>query len=209
MPKPEPPTWLETVVKAVLVAIGPLGGSAVVVLDDARARAAAKAGEVVEDIIRITGEPTLAQRLQGDAVLEALFVKAVEAAVRSGLAAKRRLLARVVADAVVDDAKFDESLLIATALDELDVPHIRTLNSLANEWAVKQARPDNSALWGTSDVWRETPEPIKAVLVRSGTAMPQTTLRRGKSKPNRQEGISEFGLRVLQRLIDEGYAEDA
>lgn len=105
-----PPSWAETAKRATLAAVPYVGGSLQVVYEDVRARRAAMAGETISDIVSATGEELLVQRLAEDPVAEALFVNAVDAAVRTGLEAKRRLLARAVAEAVIDEARLDESL---------------------------------------------------------------------------------------------------
>lgn len=50
--------------------------------------------------------------------------------VASASAAKRRLLARIVKAAVLDDAKIDESALIVGVLRQIDTPHIRCLEAI-------------------------------------------------------------------------------
>jgi hypothetical protein len=201
----EPPSWTDTTARATLAATPVVGGPARGTFADVRARRVAAAGKTIASIIEITGQPALEQSLERDPVVEALFVNAVDAAIRTGLEAKRRLLVQVVGDAVADEAKIDESVLLAGVLAELDVPHIRRLKALAEEWAAAQENPDEAGTFGTSQVWRATPVPIRAALVRTGTAIPETRTFDGKQWPNRQEGISDFGLQVIDRLLEEGY----
>ena len=179
-----------------------------VLFDQVRARRAAAGGKTIASIIEITGQPALEQRLERDPAVEAVFVTAVDAAVRSGLEAKRRLLARAVADAVMDEAKLDESYVLTSILAELDVPHVRTLKALGDEWAVAQETPVEGVSWGISKVWASTPSPIRAALIRTGTAIPATSNFHAKGEPNRQEGISDYGLEVLKQLLEEGYAAE-
>jgi len=179
-------------------------GSLQVVYEDVRVRRAAKAGETISDIVSATGEEVLVQRLAEDPVAEALFVNAVDAAVRTGLEAKRRLLARAVAQAVIDEARLDESLLITEALAQLDAPHVKALKRMAVEWE-ETLRGDPEALnWGQSEVWRNLAEPIRAALVRTGTAKPPSNTFAATKGPNRQMGISDFGLELVRRLEAEG-----
>lgn len=185
-----------------------MGGPLEVLFADVRARRVAAAGKTIASIIEITGQPALEQSLQRDPIVESIFVNAVDVAIRTGLEAKRRLLARAVADAVVDEAKIDEAHLMAHVLAELDVPHIRTLKALAEEWAATQGVLDEAPSWGTSEVWGVTPTPIRATLVRTGTAIPPTSTFHAKAGPNRQQGISDFGIQVIDALVDEGYATE-
>lgn len=209
----EAPTWKETAVRATAAAIPYVGGTVQVLYEDVRARSAAKAGETIASIVRITGEPALAQRMSVDPVLEALFVNAVDAALRTGLEAKRRLLARAVADAVMDEARLDESQLVAAALAELDVPHVRALKRMADEWkatedpAVWEARKvegRREGLTGQSEVFRCLPEPIRATLVRTGTALPPRNVFTVQAERHRQDGIADFGLELIEALEREG-----
>lgn len=176
-----------------------------VLFTDVRARRAAAAGRTITRIIEITGQPALEQSLERDPLVEALFVNAVDAAVRTGLEAKRRLLAQAVASAVMDEAKIDESYLMSVVLAELDVPHIRTLKALADEWVATQAAAEAGSC-GASTVWESTPAPIRAALVRTGAAIRETNTFIVMAEPNRQQGISDFGLEVIDRLLEEGYA---
>lgn len=203
------PSWSDTIARAVVAAMPTFGGPMEVVLSDIHARRRAALGTTVTSIIEITGQPALAQSLERDPVVEAVFVNAVEAAIRTGLEAKRRLLIRAVAEAVGDEAKIDESYLLTAVLAELDVPHVRTLKALADEWAAaEQQHADGTPSWGTSDVWQATPAPIRAALVATGTAINPTIALIARPEPNRQQGISDYGLEVLRQLVAEGYSSE-
>jgi len=202
----EAPTWRETAIRATAAAIPYAGGTIQVLYEDVRARSAAKAGETIASIVAITGEPALAQRMAVDPVLEALFVNAVDAALRTGLEAKRRLLARAVADAVVDGARLDESQLVTAALSELDVPHVRALKRMADEWRAP-VEGEQGVSWGRSEAFQSLTDPIKATLVRTGTAMPQRQRFVATSDRRRQEGITDFGLALVDALESEGLDE--
>jgi hypothetical protein len=67
-----------------------------------------------------------AARLSSPPEFEALVVNTLDSAARTGYEAKRRLLAKVVINAALDDARVDESSLMAQARD-LDAPHVRAL----------------------------------------------------------------------------------
>jgi hypothetical protein len=199
----EAPSWRETLARATLASYPMVGGAAQVLYEDQRARQAAKMGRTIQSIIEITGEPALAAALDRDPYVEALFVNAVDAAMRTALEAKRALLAKAAADPVIDIAKLDESYLIVAALSVLDVPHVRALKALAEEWDDVQKHPTDLARWGRSKVWGSLPAPIRAGLERTGAARAERTTAH-RDEPNRQDGITDFGLELIAKLIDEG-----
>jgi hypothetical protein len=79
-----------------------------------------------------------------DEEVEVLFIEGVEIAVRSGLKAKRRLLARVVAKAVLDDAEIEPAQLLVQAFRDLDAPHLRALVRIRN---AEKTRPRTVVTW--------------------------------------------------------------
>jgi len=81
----EPPTWAETVTKALVAAVPYVGGSAQVVWEDVRKRRAAAAQQSLQEIVLDCGEERLPQRLTEDPLLEALLVNALDACLRTGL----------------------------------------------------------------------------------------------------------------------------
>jgi len=198
------PSWAETAKRVTLAAIPYVGGALQVVYEDVRARRADKAADTITDIINATGEKALVQRLAEDPVAEALFVNAVDAAVRTGLEAKRRVLARAVAQAVTDEARLDEGLLITDVLAHLDAPHVKALKRMAVEWEEVLHKNLEDVNWGQSEVWETLPEVIRAALVRTGTAKPPRNTFTAVKGPNRQTGISDFGLELVKLLEAEG-----
>ena len=210
----EPPTWGDTAGRAAaksIAAVPLVGATLQVIVEDVLARRRAAAGATVDMIIETVGEDALAERVATDPVTEALFVNAVEAALRTGMQSKRRLLARAVADAVIDEAVLDESVLLADVLAELDVPHVRALKRMADEWRVIESLPDaaeRTGDWGMSAVWKTLPEPLQARLIRTGTgkATPNTMFTR--AEPHRVDGITDYGLNVIAELETEGLSED-
>lgn len=75
-------------------------------------------------------EHALSERLARDEGLNVLAARACQAAAATAHAGKRRLLGVIVRDAVLDDAKIDEGLLIERILDSVEAPHIRCLESI-------------------------------------------------------------------------------
>lgn len=194
-----PPTWTDTAVSATIAAIPFVGGSLQVLYDDVRARYAAKAEQTMTAIASNVGEAHLARRLAEDPQLEALFVNAVDAALRTGYEAKRRLLAKVVSAAVLDSARVDESQLIVDTLMQLDAPHIRALERMSREIA-ETTRPEDEVWWGTSPAWAAESAPIKAALLRTGTAKPSPNPRIAIQGGRPSEGITAFGEAILAEL---------
>jgi len=150
----------------------------------------------------MAGEESFLQRVSSDPRLEGLFVDAVEAAVRTSIEAKRKLLARAVADASVDPTDIDHSELVVGALRELDVQHVHALAALASEW--DRMQQETGVTLGTSQVWPTLPEPIRAVLVRTATGKSAPQMLTAQQAPWRANGITDFGLEVLAALRLEG-----
>jgi hypothetical protein len=197
------PSWIETVAKVVGTAIPPVGALEALV-SDIRARRAARASEFLERISKASNEQDFVRRLDKDPRLEALFVAAVESAIRSSVDSKRNLLARVSIEAI-NYSNFDESELIIDALTQLDVLPIQALGALADEWDEVCRHPTDASLFGVSAVWGTIPTPIKALLIRTGTANSSPSIRTKQAQPYRAGGISDFGLSLINQLREEGW----
>ncbi|GAA3815580.1 hypothetical protein [Cellulomonas soli] len=203
----EIPTWSQTTVRATLAAIPYVGGALEIVYSDVRARRAARADELVSQLITATGEDRLLKRLRDSPEVEAVFVTAIDAALRSSVEAKRRRLVKAVSAAVLDDARVDESLLVADALSQLDVPHLLALARMADEWEVTRSDMSDAVRWGASNVFAATPEAIRAALVRTGTAKSSVGTYIALAEPSRQDGITDFGLSIVADLRAEDWPE--
>jgi hypothetical protein len=125
----EPPSVPYMIARAVLTEV-PFGSALDVLVEGTRQRLAYKARRTVAEVAEATGVEALAERLASDPEVEALFVQGLDAATQTGYEEKRRLLARLISAAVLDDAKVDESLLFVLALRDLDGPHLRALERL-------------------------------------------------------------------------------
>lgn len=196
----KPPTVVDTVVRAALAAVPYVGGPLEVIVSDVRARQAARAETLVASIALAVGEETLALRLADDPRAEALFVNAVNAALRTGYEAKRQLLARVVANALQDGAILDDAELLVNTLEDLEAPHIAALVRLEAEWLERLHTDVSVVNWGSSPAWQNLPEPIRAVLVRVGAAKPSPQTAVALEGPRRAEGITDWGLSILKQL---------
>jgi hypothetical protein len=192
----EPPPIEDSIVRLVLAAIPGVGGMLQVIYEDTRARYAAKVAGTIGDIVARAGPDTVARRLAEDPDLEALFVAGIETATRTGNEAKRRLLAKVIANAILDDAKVEESQLIAQALRDIDTPHIRALERFhrAEKDSPSGRATDNEE--AMTRINANEPTPVLAVLIHTGVAVPATLVGGGVAI----YAISDFGRALLDHL---------
>jgi hypothetical protein len=213
MTSPEPPTVIETVVKAAIkgataipVVGSGLSAAAQVVYDDVCARRAAVAARTMSEIVTESGgEEQLGARLAADPQLETSFVAAVDAAIRTGHEQKRRLLVQAVASAVKDDAKVDEAQLLIETLAQLDVPHIRALAELA-----RLRKRSTGPHYEEGVYLANLPAPIRATLVRVEAARlnPEVGLDGAGGEIESEttisfeddDGITKYGQEILEAL---------
>lgn len=197
-----------------------------VILEDTQQRRAARLEASVGEVAEGVGGPDALAIALTDTEHEIQFVQAMEAAVRSGQEAKRRLLVRAVINSISDNARFDESQMTIDALTELNTMHVRALALLDDElddegrWKVPLRRApegssdiyvpeDKSRAGGRSEVWDALPAPVKATLIRSGTC--HSTSGLGTLAPSHadrpRDGINDFGRMLLTELRAEAEAE--
>ena len=86
--------------------------------------------EVLQPSVDALGEEALNARLESSEEIDVLVMRSVTAAGMSAHAGKRRLLAKVVQRAVLDDAEIDQSLLIIELIEQIESPHIRCLEDI-------------------------------------------------------------------------------
>lgn len=127
------PSSYYTLARAVLAAL-PFGGSVDILVEHARQSLEYKARQTVGEIVDATGMEKFAERLASEPEVEAIFVQGLEAAMRTGYEAKRRLLGWLISAAVLDDAKVDEGLLFVLALRNLEAPTYAPLRRCAVRW---------------------------------------------------------------------------
>lgn len=196
-----PPTVPDTLVRAVLKLVPRFGDALEIVYNDTRARHAAKVAQTLAAVVEHTGVDRLNARLADDPELEALLFEALDAASRTGLEGKRRLLARVLAEAVLDDAKVEEGQLITQALRELDGPHIRALERIriAADTLVDRPERERESAEAVRSAGQAEPTPVVAVLIRTGVVEPATLFGGGHAVHD----ITNFGRNLLAALRDE------
>jgi hypothetical protein len=127
----EPFDWTPEVelVKGLSPRLGAVLQYAQAVSQRATARRQILVAAVLEDSKLEAGD--FIRHLHNDERLSALFETTLDAASRSAYESKLLLLARVVAQAINDKARIDDSVLMAATIRELDPPHVRALLILA------------------------------------------------------------------------------
>jgi hypothetical protein len=168
--------------------------------------------EVLDSVSRAIDGEILERRLLEAPEVEVLLVRAVNAAAGSALSSKRRLLARVVQAAVLDDAAIDQSTLIVDVLEQIDAVHVRCLEAIARaELASKEAgdweftaeraeKPSNERVQAAAD---DYPSPIIKRLETLGLADASVDW----SGHTRVTGMTVFGELVLSDLRHESVPE--
>lgn len=202
MQRDDPPSRGETAIRAAVRLVpSPVGDSLETVVNDVLARRRVWAKETAEQVaVEVDDDALLLERLKEERVAM-LFVEAVEAGMRSRVDAKRRVLARVVARTVLDDAQVEEAELVTTALRQLDAPHVRALERLRRiEWDRENVgddyRAEGSASKTVTQASREEPAPILSALIYTGVAEPATLVGGGTAI----HCVSMFGHRLLDDL---------
>ena len=110
--------------------------------------------------------------------------------------AKRRLLAKVVSAAILNDAALDGAQLRVEALRDLDVPQIRALERLQRLLNDHNEENDDYHA-AVQQAWASEPHPIRAALTRTGVAFtPSARDTYGYAV----DGITEFGQSLLWEL---------
>lgn len=161
--------------------------------------------EVLEEVASAVDGTRLEQRLLDSPEIEVLLARAISAAAASAVEDKRRLLARVVQAAVLDDAAIDQSTLIVDVLEQVDAVHLRCLEAIARaereskdagEWeftAPGAEKPSNRRVQEVADSY---PAPIIKRLEVLGLADASVTWDGG----TRVTGMTVFGELLLSEL---------
>lgn len=169
MSEPRPPA---VVVISAGLSLVPYAGSVLQTVFDAvderrRYRIESTAREIAEEV----GQERMLARLVEDPRLEPLIGNALDAAARTGFEAKRRLLGRAVANALLgDDAAVDTGVLKVAAMTQLEPVHVRAL--IALERAVKRCEDKDRT--PVDEFNKAQPVPVHAALQNTGVVMPAT-----------------------------------
>lgn len=137
----------------------------------------------------------MVSRVLGDSRVEALVGEALEVAARTGFDAKRRLLGRAVADALlgVDEAAVDFAALIVMALAQLEPIHVRALIRLEAHTDRRKQNPEDS---DSLAIQRTLTDPVAAALIHSGVGTPGMSA----GPPMYVREITDFGRLLLDHL---------
>ncbi|KKC05825.1 hypothetical protein WU83_06355 [Mycobacterium nebraskense] len=183
------------IVSAALSAIPQVGGPLQTVYDAIDERRRYRIESTAREIADLAGHDRLVERVLEDSRVEALLGEALEAAARTGFEAKRRLLGRAVADALLseDEAAVDYAALIVTALTQLEPLHVRALIRLERHTDLKY---EQAAEWDQLAVHRTLAEPVAAALIYTGVATPGMAA----GPPMYVREITEFGRALLGQL---------
>lgn len=191
--------------------LGALPGGALLaeVVERARLKAAR---DFAGDVLGVVAPEQLGASLLAEPQVVGLYLRASAAAALSGSEAKRRLLARVVTAAVLDDALVDEAALVILALEDLEPPHLRTLEAISRVFSDPRSDDGQGGLRGLTrqeeriyEAVGDVPTPVPLALERQGLivrieAGPYSS-RRGGAAWERCR-ITTFGETVLRYLHD-------
>lgn len=161
----------------------------------------------VEDAVRaaVPDDTDLDQLLGSREELDALLNRALIESGQSAIAAKRRLLGRVVANALVDDATVDWAILVTTVLAQIDAPHVRAMAHIrdavekadaAGELPPRAEGAEAELSPRIRAAGRSQPEPVIAALTALGLIEATSTFG---GEPI-VVGMTPFGDRLLDEL---------
>lgn len=174
------------------------------------------AGRAADVLQQVEVEPdVLAGRLRESEALDAGLSAAFDAAAKTALAAKRRLLGRLINQAVLDDAKVDDATLRVGILGQIDAPHVRALEVVyraelaarsAGEVEARAEGAEREIHPGIRAAGLTQPPPVLIALASLGLL--ETTATYGGDMI--VKGLTPFGEGLLNSLRDadgDGVAE--
>jgi hypothetical protein len=182
----------ETAIKAALDLIPYAGGAIATIYDDHMERRRERAKTTVAEAVDwLNGdEERLVTRLRNDEEFADLFFGALRAAAATSIEAKRRVLARALAEGVEEgEGELDEIKLLVAAVEGLELIHFRTLKRIESFASTGQLESLIAA----------TPVPVFASLISYGLVEESD----GYNGPQ-VLGLTDFGERVLHFVQDAG-----
>lgn len=168
-----------------------------------------RSADVYNQIAGSIDEHQLDQKLAASPRLDALAANAVNAGAVSGLQDKRRLLGRVVARAVLDEAQIDEAELITLTLAQIDAPHVRCLEEIRRAEVAAEANGE------VAPIARGAEQELNSRVMEAGKHFPAPVivtlnslgLLKGTSSWDGVafvSGTTEFGRQLLADLREAG-----
>jgi hypothetical protein len=209
----EKPSVPEIVGKAVVAGIPYAGGSIVEVISGIQKRREYVAEHALGAISERVGADTFMSIVERDPEIEALLWTALQAVAATGVESRRKLLVKVVANAMTSTEPIDMEQLQTMALAELDAPHFRALARLAHAEDLDAAegktdKQDNNLDQAATN----EPVPVLAALIRTGAVYPagivdnrDGTMRPPSLRELGVSGVTDFGRRLLVDLHSEGW----
>lgn len=201
----QPPSIPDIAVRAAIAASPRFAGSLNIIYEGFRDRWRARVSDVTDPIFESVQPEVLESRLNADERLDAALAAAVQAGSSSGLRQKRRLLGKLVAAAVLDDARVDESVLVIGVLAQIDAPHVLCLESIrraedaaeaAGEVEPRAEGAERAIVTRIKDAGRAHPAPVIAVLTSLGL-IETTGAWNGTALV---QGLTAFGHTLLDDL---------
>ena len=201
----EPRSIIAVIISAALSAIPAVGGPLQTFFDYADEQQRYRVQSTAREICDLVGEEVLLGRVQENAELETLLTQALDAASRTGWEAKRKLLAKAVAHAFLNDEAVDPGVLIVSALKVLEPVHARALVRLAHASDLSRQSGDNERKTAVEQASFAEPTPVLAALIQTGVALPATLLGGGVKIWD----VSDFGRQLLQDLRAVAVSDDS
>ncbi len=163
--------------------------------------------QFVSRVVRkVGGEDKLAAVVQDDPGREQILYEAAQAAIATPIEGKRRLLAKVAAEALTGEKPIvDNAALIVTALSELEGQHIAALTRIVAADDRNRRDPGISDE-NLQDALEEEHPSVLAALVRTGVVLigSQEVSPGLGSRPRARNysisGVNEFGRQLLADL---------
>lgn len=164
-----------------------------------------RAEEVIQPTIQIIGTEELIKALGNSEELEVLVTRAVNSGANTSYKEKRKLLAKIVQDVVLDDSKIDQSILILQLIEQLEGPHIRCLEDIhrAEERAKESGEMGEVAPSAEKPITNEVSETARKypdILIRSLQGLDLIDARVTWDGNALVTGLTSAGSLVLQEL---------
>lgn len=196
--------WTRALVSGAPVVGGPLE----VLYSGYRNRASQRLLDFIAPIADVVRDPAdLNNRLAESEAMDVTFGRAIEIAAKSADKRKRRLLGHALAQALADEAKIDEAMVITELLAQIDVPHIRALAGIeaAQSRAVEAGerekivapRAERRISSIVTDEAARYPEPVITWLIALGLI---EATAGGRVDTRYVYGLTETGEELLQEL---------